>query len=295
MEHARTGLRSKVPFDFGKSLSFLCSFPPTRGEQQVERDRFRKAFAHDGDTIVATVSAGDEPSSLACTLSSERALSADSRARAVERVAFQLGLDDDLAGFYAVARNDGAFAPLVDRLFGQRHVKFSPSPFEAVAWSILAQRRPIRQARSAKDSIVEHFGGAIDLDGERLRAFPETAAILDAGVAGLVAVRVDRERAHAIVEAARAFRDVDRRFLVEGEFAEVERWLRAIPRIGEWSAAFVLFRALGRMARLVDTGPIAKAARTLYGVADDRSALARGEAYGHFRGYWAYYLRVGVG
>ncbi len=295
MEHSRAVLRSRVPFDFRKSLSFLCSFPPTRGEQRVEGDRFRKAFAHDGATIAATVSVGDEPSSLACTLSSERALSAESRARAVEQVAFQLGLDDDLAGFYAVARNDAAFAPLVERLFGQRHVKFSPSPFEAAAWSILAQRRPIRQARAVKDSIVEHFGGALDLDGERLRAFPEPAAIVDAGAAGLVAARVDRERAHAIVQAAHAFRDVDRRFLVEGDFTEVERWLRAIPRIGEWSAAFVLFRALGRMARLVDTGPIARAARVLYGVADDRAALARGEAYGQFRGYWAYYLRVGVG
>jgi DNA-3-methyladenine glycosylase II len=271
-------LAANPPFDFSKSLSFMCSFRATRGEQRIEGSGFTKAFARKNEAIVARV---EQRGDRLVTDTEDPELAALLR--------FQLGLDDDVAGFYALAKKDRAFRPLVERLHGLHHVKFGSGPFEAACWSVLCQRVAIPVARARKDRLVQAIGPRL---GEHF-AFPEPGAIVEAGVERVR--ELVGERAAPIVEIARAFEGVDHRFLREAPFADVESWLRALPRIGERSAAFVLFRALGRMNRIpAHVDPLAKAAQKIYG-GTEREALARGEAYGEHLGYWSYYLRAGVG
>jgi DNA-3-methyladenine glycosylase II len=168
-------------------------------------------------------------------------------------------------------------------------VKFGSGPFEAACWSVLCQRVAIPVARTRKDRLVRALGPSA---GDQI-AFPEPGAIAEAGVERVRELVGDR--AGPIVEIARAFEDVDPRFLRDAPFADVEAWLRALPRIGEWSAAFVLFRGLGRMERIpAHVDPLAKAAQQIYG-GTEKQALAQGERYGQHLGYWSYYLRAGVG
>lgn len=93
----------------------------------------------------------------------------------------------------------------------------------------------------------------------------------------------------------RAFQGVDEPFLREAPVPEVHRWLLAIDGVGEWSAAFVLFRGLGRIEDMPVTEPFLRAARPVYGpdATDDdiRAAAAR---YGRWAGYWGLYLRAPV-
>ncbi|MGZ5968852.1 MAG: DNA-3-methyladenine glycosylase family protein [Polyangiales bacterium] len=271
-------LAANPPFDFSKSLSFMCSFPPTRGEQHVEGAGFTKAFARKNKAIVARVRG-----------EGDRLITDTEDPEIAALLRFQLGLDDDVAGFYALAKQDRAFRPLVERLYGLHHVKFGSGPFEAACWAVLCQRVRIPIARATKDRLVKALGPR---SGEH-RAFPEPGALVEAGVDRLRELVGDR--AAPIVEIARAFEDVDDRFLRSAPMADVEAWLRALPRIGEWSAAFVLFRALGRMERIPGhVDPLARAAQQIYG-GTEKQALARGEAYGEHLGYWSYYLRAGVG
>jgi DNA-3-methyladenine glycosylase II len=88
---------------------------------------------------------------------------------------------------------------------------------------------------------------------------------------------------------------VDERWLRAGDYDAVEAWLRAIPGIGAWSAAFVLIRGLGRMERIAPNEPLLKAAAHAYGEpitpARFQELAAR---YGETAGYWAFYLRTGA-
>ena len=90
--------------------------------------------------------------------------------------------------------------------------------------------------------------------------------------------------------------EVDEAFLREGSYDEVSRWLRAIPGVGPWSAAFIMIRSLGRMERLpYGDHALMRMAGDVYGggqplPAEEVQRLA--DHYGDLQGYWAHYLRV---
>jgi DNA-3-methyladenine glycosylase II len=99
-----------------------------------------------------------------------------------------------------------------------------------------------------------------------------------------------------VLAVAEAFDRVDETFLYGGDFQEVQAWLRSIDGIGEWSAAFVLFRGLGRIERMPLTPPFVKAVRAVYGASLTEPEIARiAKGYGPWAGYWAMYLRAGTG
>ena len=93
-----------------------------------------------------------------------------------------------------------------------------------------------------------------------------------------------------------AFSQVDEAFLREGSYDEVSRWLRAIPGVGAWSAAFVMIRSLGRMEHIpYGDQALMRIAGQVYGAgkplpAEEVQRLA--DHYGDLQGYWAHYLRV---
>ena len=289
---ATTTLEARAPFDFARTLGFLGCFPPTAGEQQLAPSGLGKVLSIDGRAIACTVNATSSPTTLAVTLRADAAIDRGTCDRALARLRFQLSLDDDLAPFYPLAATDAPFAKVVRAQYGHHHVKF-PSPFEIACWAVLGQRTPMRVARKVKDAIVARFGPTIALEAHEARAFPE-AAVLAQEEKRLQEVVRDPRKAASIAALARAFERVDERFLREGPFADVEAWLLSLPRIGAWSAAFVLFRGLGRMPRLMQQeGPIFEAARTIYGATKTvREITAIADRYGEWCGYWALYLRA---
>jgi DNA-3-methyladenine glycosylase II len=288
-------LRPQPPFDFAKSLAFLGTFPATEGEQTFEPNAFTKALRTDGATVAFRVQdAGTvrEPR-LDYRVLSGSELTATARQQVVARIASFLSLDDDLEPFYALAADDPALRPVVERLYGLHQVRFL-TPFENACWAVLSQRIPIAMARRLKQALVERFGGSIQVDGVRYRAFPEPADLLGTGEAEVSElIRNDRKARH-LTAVARAFAAVDEDWLRTGPHGEVETWLRSIEGVGNWSAAFVLFRGLGRGERLPTSKPFLDAAHRIYGPdleAEDVRAIA--ERYGPWRGYWALYLRAG--
>ena len=282
-----TPLSTVAPFSFDHSLTFLCSFPPTAGEQVVERRALSKALAVDGR--VHFVSVRETEGRLDCSVTSEGEIDDARLARVIDRVRFQLSLDDDLEPFYAQARADSAFAPLARRYHGHHHVKF-PTAFEIAVWAVLAQRN-MRLGRRIKDAIVAAFGPRIVIDGTEHRAFPEPHVLTEAREVRRVVG--DDAKADAIVTIARTFRELDvPRALLAPPYDEADAFLRSLPRIGPWSSAFILFRGLGRMEHLAErSDPILAAARRAYGPLPERELRAIAERYGKWCGYWALYLR----
>ena len=289
---ATTTLEARAPFDFARTLGFLGCFPPTAGEQQLAPSGLGKVLSISGRAIACTVAATERPTRLTVTLRAEAPIDPETCDATLARLRFQLSLDDDLSPFYALAEADAPFAKVVRAQYGHHHVKF-PSPFEIACWAVLGQRTPMPIARKIKDAIVARFGPRIALAAHEARAFPE-AEVLAHGEAGVRETVRDPRKAAAIIAIARAFEGIDEAFLREGRFEDVESWLRALPRIGAWSSAFILFRGLGRMPRLLQNeGPIFDAARRVYGAArTTREITTIADRYGDWCGYWALYLRA---
>lgn len=285
-----------LPFDFTHSLRFLGHFSPAYGEQTVRSDSLTKAVLIDGQTVAFRVSTSDAPDTLTLELFADKPLSDETAAAAQDRAAFYLSLADDLAPFYQQAQADEFFAPLVQQLYGYHQVKFL-TPFENACWAVLSNRNRMTIASAMKNRLTETFGAAITLDGVRYPAFPEARHLLEIDPAELRAVINHEQKAGFLLHVARAFDGMDENWLREAPYAEVEAWLLRIRGIGAWSASFVMIRGLGRMDFLkVPETRLVEAASRLYGRslnAQDVIALAQG--YPGYQGYWAHYVRVGMG
>lgn len=293
--HRSSGtLRATPPFDFAKSLEFVERFSPAHGEQVVEDGTLSKALRVRGRTIAFEVRAADRspPDGVAFRLLAEAPVSPALRKEIGARISSYLSLEDDLEPFYRLGRADRAFAPRLRRLHGLHQVKFL-TPFENACWAVLAQRIPMPVARSLKQMLVQELGGSIQLGGATLAAFPEPEDVLAAN--GRVGSIIRNQRkARYVIAVAEAFAEVDERFLMEGDLDQVQSWLRSIEGIGEWSAAFVLFRGLGRIDRMPLTAPFLESVRAVYGARlTDREVAGISERYGPWAGYWSMYLRVG--
>jgi len=105
-------------------------------------------------------------------------------------------------------------------------------------------------ARKMKQVIVEKFGSSLNVNGSVYWAFPEPAQLAVVDTGELVDLIRNKQKAEYLSAVARAFKEVDEEFLRVADYDEVEVWLRKIKGIGEWSAAFVLLRGLGRMERV---------------------------------------------
>ncbi|MDQ3693500.1 MAG: DNA-3-methyladenine glycosylase 2 family protein [Chloroflexota bacterium] len=286
-------LRAVPPFDFLQSLAFIDSFAPAQSEQITTATCLSKAFIVNGRAIAVRIAAtaADAAPELALSVRSDAVITAELLVATIDRVRFYLSLDDDLRPFYAIARADPAFAPVLARLHGYHQVKL-PTPFENAAWAILSQRTRMPTARRVKHALTEALGRSIVVAGTTLRAFPEPAAVAAATVADLARIIGNDRKARYLAAASSAFAEVDEAFLRHGPSDDVETWLRDIPGIGPWSASFVLIRGLGRMEAAPVETELARAAARWYGPLspDELTEIAR--RYGPWQGYWAHYLRV---
>jgi DNA-3-methyladenine glycosylase II len=285
------------PFDFARSLEFLGAFQPSADEQSLAEHALTKAVLIDGQTIVFRVAAsGDvEAPRLDYRLFSAQSIEAVTARAAADRIGFFLSLDDDLRPFYALSRDDPAFAPIVERLYGYHQVKFL-TPFECACWAILSQRNTMPIARRLKQALVERFGTGLEVDDVYYQAFPDAVHLAEADPADLRAIVRNLRRDEYLAAVARAFSVADEAWLRGAPYDEAAAWLRAIDGIGPWSAAFVLLRGLGRTERLpVDEKRLAMAAGKLYNGGpplDDVGLRRVAKRYGPWQGYWAHYVRV---
>ena len=297
--HTYTGtLPACPPFNFAKTLRFIGRFSPAAGEQRATGASLTKAVARHGRAVAFTVTSagegGADRPAVAYTLHAAEPLTPADRAALEDRIAFYLSLDDDLRPFYAIARDDPPFAPVVERLHGLHQVKFM-TPFELACWAVLTQRTPMPIARRAKDALVARYGCSISLEGARYDAFPGSARLAAVSPAELGELVRNERKVEYLAAVIRFFNEVDERWLRTAPYDEVAARLRAIRGIGEWSANFILIRGLGRVEPVPAVeGELAAAAARVYngGAPLSGADLQRlTERYAPYAGYWAYYLR----
>ncbi len=290
-------LEPKPPFDFVKSAEFLGYFSPLQGEQLVTPDSLVKAVSIAGQVVAFEVRSTGivEQPGLDCSLYAQQPISDELKLKALERVSFFLSLEDDLAPFYAVGREDPYFKSIIEELYGLHQVKFT-TPFENACWAILTQRNHPTVSRRMKSNIMDWAGLRLEVNGLMLRAFPEADQMAALDTAALAAIIGHGPKAAGLKSVSRAFLEADEEWLRKAPFEEVEKWLLAIKGIGAWSAAFILLRGLGRVERVPLAEPsVIEMASKIYGAGGilDKAAIQKiAEPYGDYQGYWAHYLRA---
>lgn len=290
---ASVRLPAREPFDFQASLGFIRSFPAMTGQQGTADSALTLALREAGTTLAARLTAVPGEPVLECVLAADGPIGDDAVRAAGDRLGFYLGLDDELAGFYRLARKDPPFARVVDRLQGYHQVKF-PSPLELMCWAILCQRTPMPMARRMKTALVEAVGNRIELDGDVLWAFPDLEQLVALDESRLHQLIGNQRKAGYLFRSIHLWAELDEEFLRHGPYDEVREALLALPGIGPWSVSFLLIRGLGRTERVVLDKEMGRAAQRVYGRPVDETEFRRlADHYGRWQGYWGHYLRVG--
>ena len=261
------------PWSLTTSRAFWEGFVPSALGDQRSGDGIRTVFRVEADWSRAEVEVTQRDHLATISLTGDGDLEA-----AADQVRRFLSLDVDARGWPDVARRDRIIADAQDQLPGLRPCGFH-SPYEAAAWSVLAQRIRIVQAARLRGDLVDRHGD----DG----AFPAPRV--------LRAVNLDlpgrkTEYLHAVADAALDGRlDGDALRAVVPD--DAVRSVQEIKGLGPFAAELVVLRGanapdvLSRHERRLDAEIVER-----YGT--DRTLADVSEAWRPYRTWAAVHLRA---
>lgn len=204
-------------------------------------------------------------------------------ATAVERVRRLCDLDADPIASDAALAADPALAPAVAKGPGLR-VPGSVSANELAIRAVLGQQVSIRGAASAAAKLTELCGAPLARpSGELTHCFPRADAIAALNPEELP---MPRARARALVGLAGALASGEIALDVAADRHHVRDQLIALPGIGEWTAQYVLMRALHHPDAFLSSDLGVRHGLKALGLPDDaRSAAERASAWSPYRAY----------
>jgi DNA-3-methyladenine glycosylase II len=231
-------IKPEGSFSLEQSRAFLLGFTPAAGSAEARDARLVLAFRLDKTfaPVAVVLTQGDDK------VVSGQVFGGASVDAVQKQVARILALDHDGTDWDALVRNEGTLFRLLQSYPGFRPVSF-PSPYEAAAWGVLAQRVPMRHAANVKRKLATEAGDAVDVEGTPMHVFPTPEKILSlTGWTGLPAEKWNRLQAVARA-AAEGLLDADYlRSLSETEALEK---LSEIHGVGAWTAGHILLRGTG--------------------------------------------------
>ncbi|MBO4237839.1 DNA-3-methyladenine glycosylase family protein [Pseudonocardia alni] len=262
------------PWSLSTSRAFWEGFAPSALTARPEApDQLRTVFCIDGDWRRAEVVVTRHDDRAELVLRGDGDLEA-----AAAQVCRFLSLDVDARGWPDVARRDPVIADAQRQLPGLRPCGFH-SPYEAAAWSVLAQRVRIVQAASLRADLVARLGDS--------GAFPAPAVLRDAE---LDLPGRKPEYLRAVAEAALKGR-LDGAGLRAADPDDALRTVQEIRGLGPFAAELVVLRganapdALPRHERRFEDEVTER-----YGPGHDPAAVA--EAWRPYRTWAVVHLRA---
>jgi DNA-3-methyladenine glycosylase II len=150
--------------------------------------------------------------------------------RAVERMRFALGVDEDLREFHRAFRRDPLVGPLLRRLPRFRPLR-RPWPWEALNSAVVKQLIESDRAARIERRIVGRWGARVGEGRAALRDVPSAATMAGRAPAELASMDLAPSRAEALRRVAREVAAGRCRL----EEPAADRRLLAIPQIGPWT------------------------------------------------------------
>jgi AraC family transcriptional regulator of adaptative response / DNA-3-methyladenine glycosylase II len=266
----RFRLAYRPPYDWNQVIGFLAA-RATPGVESVEANRYQRTIAIGNQTgSMAVAPAADGPALIVdVQFGDPRAL-----LTIVERVRRMFDVSADPAVIGEQLSGDA----LLKRALAAHPGIRTPGawdPFELTVRAILGQQISVRAATTIAGRVAARWGTPIETTAGLTHLFPTAAQLMTAPLeeAGIIATRAATLRAVArsVCEGALVYDGV-----------ATHASLLAIPGIGEWTAQYVLMRALNEPDAFLSGDLVLKR------MADDCSARAldrRSEAWRPWRAY----------
>ena len=292
-----TSVRPVPPYDF----ELTAGQPNYSREQQFKTEEYvdgcyiRLLDLGDKVTLakVRSVGAVDAPE-LTVELTGDDLTDSDAD-RAAQQITWLLGCDQDLRPFYDSVDADPVLADVVHDFYGYHNTR-TASVYEALVQAVMGQQIATNVARIIRSLLVENYGVRATIVDREWYAFPRAESLAVAEVDDLRQLKLSYRKAEYIQGIARtAFDSGDN---LDGmhdlEDDEVVKRMVAMRGVGQWTAQWVLVRALARP----DGFPIGDLAlrRTVSSLyfdgaeIDDRQLLEFSERWSPWRSYATSYL-----
>ena len=292
-----TTVRPVPPYDF----ELTAGQPNYSREQQFKTeeyvdDRYIRLLDL-GNTValakVNSVGAVDQPE-LSVELTGDDLTQADAD-RAAQQITWLLGCDQDLRPFYDAVTGDAVLSDVVNDFYGYHNTR-SASVYEALVQAVLGQQIATNVARIIRSLLVENYGVHATIADREWHAFPRSESLATAEVDDLRQLKLSYRKAEYIQGIARTALDsgdnLDSMHALNDD--EVVKRMVAMRGVGNWTAQWVLVRALARP----DGFPIGDLAlrRTVSSLyfggqeIDDTQLLEFSERWSPWRSYATSYL-----
>lgn len=232
------------PYDFTYQLDHYVLYPETRvGDALVEVIRLGSG----GIVKVEVRSLGTvEHPALELTVQSAWQLSKAEVREATNRVAWFLGLHEDLRPFYELVKDDPVMQAAIAMHYGAKD-KAGYSVFEALVGCVCAQNVIFKRLYAMLRNLCQRFGDSVVLDGVACHVFPTPEQLAAAPVEDMRACKVGyRDKYIKGIAEAVASGQVNLEHIVALPLEEARRELIKLPGVGPYTADLALILALRR-------------------------------------------------
>ncbi len=171
---------------------------------------------------------------------------ADAR-RAGEKISWLLGCDQNLRPFYDSVSDDHVLSEVVGQFYGYHNTR-TASVFEALVQAVMGQQIATSVARIVRNLLIEKYGVRGSIGGQEWYAFPRAEALAATEVPDLRELKLSVRKSEYIQGIARTALELPAGFEEMHDLPddEVVKRMVAIRGVGQWTAQWVLVRALAR-------------------------------------------------
>ena len=152
-----------------------------------------------------------------------------------------LGVNEDLAPFYTLARNDPILKHVIGDLYGM-HDTFSSSLFARATLAILLQMTGIKRGNQMMNCVITRYGQTAEFDGRRIRVWPTYNRISTLTAKELAKTCNVGYRAKRLVKLAKVMKRNSGPTFAELKALtqeEAKRVLMELPGVGDYSADMI--------------------------------------------------------
>ena len=216
-------------------------------EEYVDGAYLRLLDLGDKAALATVESTGsvDEPE-LSVALTGD-GLTDDDAERAGKHISWLLGCDQDLRPFYDSVADDPILVDVVGQFYGYHNTR-TASVFEALVQAIMGQQIATAVARIVRNLLIQNYGVRATVGEREWYAFPRPDTLAKAEVSDLRQLKLSMRKSEYIQGIARAALESSDGFEGMHDLPddEVVQGMVALRGVGQWTAQWVLVRALAR-------------------------------------------------
>jgi AraC family transcriptional regulator, regulatory protein of adaptative response / DNA-3-methyladenine glycosylase II len=276
----------RPPYDWDAMLAYL-SARAIDGMECVEDGIYRRSVSHLDEYGIVSVAHVPDCNALIATIRFPNVRALQSIVASVRRQ-FDVGADVDAITSHLA--KDRTLEPLIAAWPGLR-VPGCWDGFELAVRAVLGQQVTVEAARQLGSKLVLLCGEPVRYaaDSRLARTFPSARCLAAADLSSIGMPKSRRATVKALAQAAVAD---PRLFTPSGSMEDHIARLRAIPGIGEWTAQYIVLRALREPDAFpaTDLGILRGAVQLGGLVSTAAQLLQRAEAWRPWRAYAAQYL-----